>query len=176
MNTKRDTDTMPFKVINTLLKVAHNQGYNTTRLCQECGLNYDPAKKNSPKPDTVSTLIYSKIYRKVMEVLQDESFGLQQKSKSPPGTFRMMCLFIIHCRDLKQALTRAAEFFDYVDAINLGQNGKRQAISYEQDKQVCVNHFQAGEHKHANDVRADASILFMMHRFICWLTGKEIPK
>lgn len=169
---------MPLNAVKTLLKIALAQGYSTETLIEHCGLNFNPLEENHNQTmvcDTVPTLIYSKLYKKVMEILQDESFGLNAYSKSPPGTFRMMCLFIIHAKNLAQALSRSAEFFDYVDSFSHNNEASRKPVSIDPQNHTALCRFEKPLQSPADsNIQADASILYMMHRLFSWLIGKPI--
>ena len=106
---------MPLKTLNTLLRVVVEQGYPLDKALQEIGLDFNPLEQDDQPGAEISTSCYSKLYRLLMEILEDEAFGLGQAYHAPPGTFRMMCLFIIHCQTLEQALVRAWEFHEYCD-------------------------------------------------------------
>lgn len=189
------SDVMPIKAIRTLLKVAIAQGYDVDPLLQESGLDFNPLeaeqsnllKDNSLKehtvkdntvkdsPNQVETLTYSKLYKRIMQLLQDESFGFGSAQKSPPGTFRMMCLFIIHCTNLKQALIRSAEFFDYIDQFKDHNREKRIPIVLEQENTIAVCRFDGlppiADHQSES---IDINIIYMMHRLYSWLIDKHI--
>jgi hypothetical protein len=55
---------------------------------------------------------YGKLYQKVMWVMRDESYGMPSGGRVPNGTFRMMCLCVIHCKTVGQAIQRCGEFYE----------------------------------------------------------------
>lgn len=166
---------MPAKPLTTLLRVVRDQGYPIERAIEHIGLDVNPLDPSQQTPTEVPTTSYSKLYQLLMEILQDEAFGLGEAYRAPPGTFRMMCLFIIHCTSLEQALRRAWEFFDYCDQYR----GPPGAVAGEPlceladaDQVLCV--FQRGSGQHETQV-AQANVLLMMYRFYSWLVGKTLP-
>lgn len=183
---------MPIKVVKSLLRVIATQGADVDAVLASCGLTFNPLFEVPGQPQYVSALVYSKLYRQVMAILQDESFGLSSLTKAPPGTFRMMCLFIIHCKNLRQAMLRSAAFFDYVDHVAQSFLQPRRPVTLADDGKTAVCRFNNPNHaptqtpghgasqgtnqKHdRNQLRSDASVNYMMHRFYSWLIGQDIP-
>lgn len=93
----------------------------------------------------------------------------------------MMCLFIIHCRTLEEALTRSAEFYDYCNQYREHQYSSTSIsttppILYLNggERALCIF-----ERYPASDGNRDfigyVNILLMMYRFYSWLIGKEMP-
>jgi AraC-like DNA-binding protein len=103
-------DTVPLKYINTLLRVAEEQGYDLEQTARLAGLPVSLLAKRADPMQQVPSDYYNSVYRVLMRMLQDETLGISMKQPTPSGSFRMMALFVIHCRDLEQALTRAHEF------------------------------------------------------------------
>ena len=168
---------MPLKTLNTLLRVVVEQGYPPEQVLEQIGLDFNPLLPENRQRSEVPTSCYSKLYRLLMELLQDEAFGLGQEYHAPPGTFRMMCLFIIHCPNLSQALTRAWEFHSY---CNQYRGIPRQPDS------VPIIHLDDGQHalclfqrsvtsEQDRDFVGHANVLLMMFRFYSWLIGKRLP-
>lgn len=184
-------DVMPIKVLNTLLRVVEAQGYDVKEVLRSLGIadavlenrDANAFDEETAIQRTIPTKIYSKLYRQVMYLLQDESFGLNSFQKLPPGTFRMMCLFIIQCSSLEQAMIRAAEFFDFLDRFNQNFKVARVPISFESfhndhniEKRIAVCRFyNPNLPQPADKLQEDASVLYMMHRFYSWMVGKRIP-
>lgn len=105
-----ETDTVPLKYVRTMLRVARAQGYQAERLVGRLNSPVDLLDSSLDPNTLLPSHIYTNVCNQVMWVLQDESFGLALKKKYHAGTFRMMCLSIIHCHNLEHAMRRAAEF------------------------------------------------------------------
>lgn len=176
MNTSA-ADTVPTRALRTLLRVAGAQGYNLQELSEAISLDFDPYAEEAPAQ--VPTLLYSRLYKHLMRLLQDEAFGLNTPHRQPPGTFRMMCLFIIHCQNLSQALQRCAEFFDFCDSFHDSRQPRRRP--YERYGDRVRLYFQtpapssAPERAVGADLHAESSVLYMMGRFFSWLVGQDLP-
>lgn len=167
-------DTMPIKPLATLLRVMRDQGYPIDNALRHINLDYNPLEQPDACPDQVPTASYSKLYALLMQLHQDEAFGLGEGYRSPPGTFRMMCLFIIHCRTLEQALRRAWAFFDYCDQYRpaLHATSGEPLVPVGDGEQVLWV-FQRG--RGPQDQVVQANVLLMMYRFYSWLAGKPLP-
>lgn len=168
---------MPLKTLNTLLRVVIDQGYPLESALTQIGLDYNPLEQGSAETTQIATSSYSKLYRLLMEILQDEAFGLGQQYYAPPGTFRMMCLFVIHCQNLEQALLRARQFHDYCDQYRSVVTTEAPAALLplpDGDRILCV--FQGRETEKVNREHiGHANVLLMMYRFYSWLIGREMP-
>ncbi len=169
---------MPLKTLNTLLRVVIEQGYPIEHALQHIGLDFDPLTA-APEtlPAQIPTESYSKLYRLLMKILQDEAFGLGQEYHAPPGTFRMMCLFVIHCATLEQALVRAWEFHNYCDQFRgLPREEKhRPFIGFTGGDSVLCLFERSSSVEQDREHIGHANVLLMMYRFYSWLIGRELP-
>lgn len=165
--------TISVRAVRSLLSVAVAQGHELEGLLEAAGFAYNPLVDG---PEHVSMKLYSRLYRLVMSALQDEAFGLNARHRSPPGTFRMLCRYVIHCSTLRDALIRMAEFFDFCDRFSDGSSPPRlpYALSECGTYVVCTFHSPIHEPCEAN-FSADASVLFMLQRFCAWLIGRPLP-
>lgn len=100
---------VPLKYAKKMLRVAEAQGCDPHALVASLDLPFDPLTADDPEQQ-IPAQVYTRIYTRVMWLLEDESFGLNLKQRTPAGSFRMMCLCMIHCDTLEDALRRAAEF------------------------------------------------------------------
>jgi len=172
---RANSDVMPIKLVNSLLRVVVAQGYDVNEVLASVGLAFNPLAEHNVVEE-IPTIIYSRLYKHVMGLLQDESFGLVKSQKAPPGTFRMNCLYIIHCQTLEQALKRSAEFYDFCDSFHDTARIPRKPMSFEQDGQIVACRFYNPRQKpDPQNITGDANLLYMMHRFYSWMIGKSIP-
>ncbi|MEH6582878.1 MAG: AraC family transcriptional regulator [Halioglobus sp.] len=168
---------MPTKTLVTLLRVVIDQGYPLERALDQIDLDFNPLLEENQHRTRIPSTSYSKLYQLLMGLLQDEAFGLGKEYSSPPGTFKMMCLFIINCPSLEAAFNRSAEFYDYCNQYRDHQfNVSRDAIYYYPDGEnalVLSERYPADEGD--TEFIGYANILLMMYRFYSWLIGKELP-
>jgi AraC-like DNA-binding protein len=57
-------------------------------------------------------LLYCKLLQRAALISQGHLFGLPGSEQDPTSGFRMMCLSIIHSKDLRDAINRAVSFYD----------------------------------------------------------------
>lgn len=171
-------NSMPLKTLNSLLRVVIDQGYPLEQALQHIGLDLNPLDQPPEAlPSHIPTEHYSKLYGLLMQILQDEAFGLGQQYHAPPGTFRMMCLFVIHCSTLEQALTRAWEFHDYCDQFRDPIKQERGSPFLEladSDLVMCLFGRSASIEEDRGSV-SHANVLLMMYRFYSWLIARDLP-
>lgn len=169
-------DTMPTKTVKSLLRVVAEQGYPVERALQIMGLNFNPLDDTIQHPEAIASTSYSKLYRLLMEILQDEAFGLGQEFRSPPGTFRMLCLFVIHCPNLEQALLRAREFFNYCDRYRNIEWPEQvpPLLPLDDGSVLCLFQRPPRDELQLTAI-GQANVLLMMYRFCSWLIGKQLP-
>ena len=106
------SDRVPTRFLNTLLRMVGDRGYDFSGILTESGIEFDPLNDASVgyRAD-ISAMQYSRVYQKVLSLLQDETFGVTGSELVAPGAFRMMCYCIISCENLGQAIQRASEFY-----------------------------------------------------------------
>jgi AraC-like DNA-binding protein len=99
---------VPIRFAKSILRAAQAQGYCAQDILISVGADAGFLTHNDN--DTIDAQFYNQLYNRIMDLLQDECFGLYLNRKIPAGSFRMTCLCIIHCADLGQAIARAHEF------------------------------------------------------------------
>lgn len=170
---------VPARYAKLLLKVAVAEGYDVNRLIDDVGLPFNPLGLPDGQDLEITALTYSRLYRKVSSLLQDEAFGLGTHHKIPMGTFRMMCYCIIHCTTLEKALNRMAEFHvmchnikgfqpKITDPYVVSADGKDVTLVYS-------SHLgrKSDDRDPSRQLRVINS-LSLWHRFCCWLIGTSI--
>lgn len=170
--TSTATDLVPTRALRPLLRVASAQGYDLIEVRNAAGIDFDPLAVDAPTH--VPTLTYSRLYKHLMQLLQDEAFGLSTSQRHPPGTFRMMSLFIIHCSSLAQVLARFAEFFDFCDSFRQAPQYRRRPFERYGERVRVYFHTPTNTGGDFN-LHGESSVLFMMGRFLSWLTGQDLP-
>lgn len=169
-------DVVPLKYARTMLRVAEAQGYNIDQLVGALNLQHNTFSDTEDAEATIPAELYTTIYTRVMWLLQDESFGLQLKQKSTTGTFRMMCLSIIHCQNLEMAIRRAAEFTAFCQTLSGIPTAYRNPIS-RLDDNTAEYHFPGSSEfldTNADQLTTIAHCVAIWRRFCSWLIGKHI--
>jgi AraC-like DNA-binding protein len=160
------SDRVPTGFIKTLLRMVRERGYDFSAILKEAGLDFDPLDPTAVGyRSEVSAMQYSRVYQQVLQLLQDETFGVSGGELVNPGAFRMMCYCIISCSNLGQAIQRAAEFYrTFFDESS-------QLYANFTDQFARVGYRTAGP---SPDTVAPAYGLSMWHRFFGWLCGRPI--
>ncbi len=166
---------VPVSLAISILKVVEAQGYNVDQVLKSVGLDFNPL--NSDEEQTISAELYNRLYSRVIWLLQDESFGLNMKQKIPAGSFRIMCMCIIHCSNLEQAIIRASEFMEFCGSLAGLPPLLLKPISYQSDG-IAISHLPGDRDLFATEqndrIKNAAHLISMWRRFCSWLIGKEI--
>ncbi len=172
---------VPLKYARSMLQVAEAQGYNCEELLRSLQLPFNPMAPEADLNSLIDSRDYSQIYNRVMCLLQDESFGLGLQRRTPAGSFRMLCLFIIHCETLEQALQRASEFINFCRSLSdmhyapkrpVERLGNGTAIYRFAHSSELVDTEQAISEREAS--YATARMMAIWRRFCQWLIGKPL--
>ena len=165
---------VPIHFVQSLLATAESSGCDIEELTRE----FDFSPQELAERSFFSAVQYGKLYQRLMLMSQDECFGMMSGGKVRPGSFRLMCLTLIQCENLRQAVVRSGEFSEICRGFLI-----RPRIMIEEGD--CVSVRMAGieslpEHEFEQLMSADNAdrILTSMavwHRVHCWLVGKEIP-
>ncbi|GAA5317251.1 MAG: AraC family transcriptional regulator [Candidatus Pelagadaptatus aseana] len=160
--------------VRSLLSAAEEQGCDVDTMLRELDIDRDEINDSRQ----FSSVKYGQLYQKVMLVVQDECFGMMSGGRVQLGSFRLMCLSVIHCDDLYQAAMRAGEFSEICRGfltrpkIEILDNGLARTqmvpirlLSQEDFEKLMVI-------DNADKIRTSLAV---WHRFNCWLTGQEIP-
>ncbi len=163
------SDRVPTRFVNTLLRMVGDRGYDFSGILGAAGLDFDPLDESAPgyRPE-ISAMQYSRVYQQVLHLLQDETFGFAGSELTAPGAFKMMCYCIISCRNLGQAIQRAAEFYrTFFDE-------RSQLYANFSEQYARVGYRTLDRAVDSRVVLADAYGLSLWHRFFGWLCGRSI--
>lgn len=163
---------VPSEYAQVLLQSVEESGCDTTQLLNELGISRSELESSRQ----FSAVKYGQLYQRVMWLMQDECFGMFSGGKVRIGSFRLMCLTVIQCNNLRQAIIRAGEFHEICRGFNVRsilteENGTARLrmsgiakISDEEFETMMRN-------ARPNQIRTSLAV---WHRFNCWLIGREI--
>jgi len=63
--------------------------------------------------------LFGRLYQRAILLLEDETLGMAGGGRVPNGTFRMMCLCVIHCKTIGEILQRVGEFLNVCKGVTL---------------------------------------------------------
>lgn len=163
------SDRVPTRFMNTLLRMVGDRGYDFSGILADAGIEFDPLNPDGPGyRSEISAMQYSRVYQKVLSLLQDETFGVTGSELVAPGAFRMMCYCIISCNNLGQAIQRASEFYrTFFDE-------RSQLYANFTEQYARVGYRTIDRESRPRVGAADAYGLSVWHRFFGWLCGRPI--
>ena len=173
------SDLVPIKLAQLVLRVVEAQGYDIDEFLTSSELSFNPLDDNPKIPTHITADEYNRLYKSIIWLLQDECFGLHLKTKVPSGTFRMMCLCIIHCKSLGDAIDRVDEFSRFCRNLS-GMPALQHTPLTALDNGLILNtlpHAALSDDNTANvsqSIVAVAASLHMWRRFCSWLIGKSL--
>lgn len=164
--------TVPSDYALTLLQTVEDSGTDTSVLLEELGISRQELE-DSPQ---FSAVKYGQLYQRVMLLTQDECFGMFTAGKVRLGSFRLLCLTIIQCKNMRQALLRAGEFCEICRGFNvrgkLTENNGIARVQLAPVEAFSQEDFDAAVRSaNPNQIRNQLAI---WHRFHCWLIGREV--
>ena len=167
---------VPVKLAQLVLRVVEAQGFDIPEFLASCQLSFNPLEQDSSHPTHITADEYNRLYKRIIWLLQDECFGLHLKAKVPSGTFRMMCLCIIHCKNLGDAIQRVDEFTHFCRNLAGVPALQFTPLSYLDDGSV-INHIPSANDSYLAEkqtIVAMAASMHMWRRFCSWLIGKPL--
>lgn len=168
---------VPIKLVQLLLNVVEAQSYDVDTFLKEHSFSFNPLSKDidpASIPTHVTAEEYNRLYRGITWLLQDECFGLHLNGKVPSGTFRMMCLCIIHCKSLEHAINRVDEFTRFCRNLAGLPMLNHTPIKFNNDGSV-INLMPDVNLQNQQSIVAIAASMHMWRKFCAWLIGHSLP-
>jgi len=126
--------------------------------------------------EDISARRYALLYQTVMRSAEDEWFGMFVGGKVPLGSFRLMCLSLLSCATLHQAIIRAGEFAE----VCRGMKVKFLIDIHEELACLTMAPVRYCGAEEFAELIAQAQPSYILtsiitwHKFSEWLTGKAI--
>lgn len=174
----RPNETIPTQFACSLAGMLRAHGLDTASACAQAGIAFDVFDPAAPGYHSeIPIAAYSKLYRRVMTALQDETFGLRGDVGMNPGAFRMMCYCVLGAPSLERAIRRLCEFHRVFFERKLEMHLHRSAESVRFEMRIAAEVRLDGAASHEASLSAveSACCLSMWHRFFGWLIGRPIP-
>ena len=167
--------TVPASYVRGLLSQVIEQGYDTQEILDYVGISTDDIRDAQDFPAE----LFSALYQRVMYIAQDEYFGMISVGKVPNGTFRMMCLSIIHSKSLREAAERGSDFHEICRGARIKpcvlQQGEEAVVSYMPLSNSTREEYQSAQAFLQSQSPANIiTSLSMWHHFISWLIGERV--
>lgn len=103
-----DAVAIPATYARALVEAVRDGGQDVAQLLAEDRLTVDALQGDA----VIAPDVFGRLYQRAMRLLDDESLGMVSGDPAPVGTFRLMCLCLIHRPDLSSIVQRAGEFLD----------------------------------------------------------------
>lgn len=148
--------------VRSALIGAKNMGFDCREILKQADIEPSLLDEEQAR---ISPDQYTRLIQNIWSTTKDEFMGLAH-TRCPPGSFAMMCILIVHCETLYQAIKRAARF----SKIALGELDIRLIVEGDtatltiklKEPLADPNHF------------LSECILIILHRLYCWLIGQRI--
>jgi len=155
-----------------LLRAVADQGHDPEQFLSRQNLQLDDIADNA----TMDAAAFGRLYQQAIVLLDDEAIGMVRGMPVRRGTFRMMCLSVVHCSDLATIVRRVGEFFD----VCLSAGVKPITLYREGYTALGFGTVQAETRELAQILLAEEPVrirtsLFMWHSLLCWFAGHTLP-
>lgn len=159
--------------MRALLRAVADQGYDPRRFAEDEGVTLEmlEACNDLPAP------LFGRLYQRAMLLLKDESLGMVSGGRVATGTFRMMCLCVIHRPNLRTVIERAGEFLDICNGMAI----KPQIVPAHDSVAVgfaTVSEDSSRTLKQILDADGPMRVrtsLFMWYNLLSWFAGRSLP-
>jgi len=156
-----------------LFRAIADQGQDLNEFAAAEGVSLQSIESSTHMPADV----FGRLYQRAMVLLKDESLGMVSGGPVARGTFRMMCLCVIHRPNMSSIVQRAGEFFDVCKAVTV----KPQLIESNHDKCIGFAIVRGEQEKVLDDIlnkegplRVRTS-LYIWHSLLSWFAGRSLP-
>ncbi|WP_231757051.1 AraC family transcriptional regulator [Microbulbifer elongatus] len=164
---------IPIAYVQRLLDEAARHGCDRAELLA----SVDISEGELADTAAFSAVKYGRLYQRVMWLAQDGWFGMLSGGRVRSGSFRLLCLTVVNCATVRQAITLSAEFMEICRGFRvkpvLAPEGDRDKVVI-----VGISSVKEGEFDQLIAETTPGVIrttLAVWHRFYCWLVGREIP-
>ncbi|SBT18833.1 HTH-type transcriptional regulator VirS [Marinomonas gallaica] len=165
--------TVPAQSVRYLLNAVENQGCDIAPLLNEVGLS----RSEVEEAKGISVYLYGLLYQRIMQMMNDESFGILSGGRMPKGSFRMMCLCILHSKNLGQALKRCSDFYEICRGPTIKpivvKKGRFAKVTF-----APIESLEEGANisldKAFDSPERVRTTLSMWHHFISWFIGRRL--
>lgn len=154
-----------------LVDASVQHGHNVNALLEYAGISQELWRGGGD----ISAVNFGRLYQRMLWLMRDESFGMLTGDHVPIGSFRMMCLSVIHCRTLSEVVQRIADFCD----IAIGYRTKPAMVELG-DKvlirmEPTLHANNRGVLNSREQLGRTRTLILMWHNFLSWLAGRSLP-
>ncbi|MFI2810293.1 AraC family transcriptional regulator ligand-binding domain-containing protein [Microbulbifer sp. JSM ZJ756] len=165
---------IPIAYLERLLEEAARHGCDRQELLSAVGIE----EQELAGVAAFSALKYGRLYQRVMWQVQDEWFGMLSGGRVRSGSFRLLCLTVVNCATVRQAIQLSAEFMEICRGFKVKPILEDPQEGRERVAIRGISSLEEGEFERLITETSPGVIrttLAVWHRFYCWLVGREIP-
>ena len=164
--------TVPAHFVDQMLTIAAEHSCNVDKLLDSIGVKTSDIEAGA----SISALQYGELHHHIIELVQDEWFGLLSGGSVPKGAIRLLCQSIVHCKDLKHAINRAGEFFELCRGFKVKPIIEMDGdyVFFKSGKLDCIEQDEFDELIKFTSPATVRSTLSAWHGFYSWLIGKHM--
>ncbi|MFT6301724.1 MAG: AraC-like DNA-binding protein [Granulosicoccus sp.] len=155
-----------------LLRAVDDHGHDAKAFAAEEGLDLEFLETEKE----LSASVFGKLCQRAIWLLNDESLGMVTGGKVANGTFRMMCLCIIHRPTLEAIVERAGEFLDVCN----GAVVKPTIVSNARSIKISIATVRNETDRSIEDILQDANpvqvrtTLYLWYSLLIWFAGRPL--
>lgn len=172
-DTRFETAQIPGSYARALLHSVAERGHDPKAFAESEGVT----EHYLAECEALSAALFGRLYQRAMILLQDESLGMASGGRMVVGTFRMMCLCVIHRPTLRLVVERAGEFLDVCNGMAIKPcifaGSASECIGFAtvlHERQRSVQQILAED----GPMRVRTS-LFMWKNLLNWFAGRSLP-
>ncbi|AWF80796.1 AraC family transcriptional regulator [Microbulbifer sp. A4B17] len=165
---------IPIAYLERLLEEATKHGCDRKELLASVDIDESELQGVS----AFSAVKYGRLYQRVMWLAQNEWFGMLSGGRVRSGSFRLLCLAVVNCATLRQAITLCAEFMEICRGFKVKPVLEEGGHGRERVEIRGISSLDKGEFDQLLNATSPSVVrttLAVWHRFYCWLAGREIP-
>jgi len=165
--------TVPAHFVNTMLTIAADRDCNVDELLGDIGVKASDIEAGA----SISVLQYGELHHHIIELVQDEWFGMLSGGPVPKGAIRLLCQSIVHCKDLEHAINRAGDFFELCRGFKVKPIIEKDGdyVFFKGGKLDCIEQEEFDQLIKTTSPSTVRSTLSAWHGFYSWLIGKYVP-
>ncbi len=163
--------TIPHAYALMLVQAVEEQQHSLESLLEHAGISIELWRGGGD----ITALQFARLYQRALWLMRDESFGMLNGDRVPIGSFRMLCLSVIHCRNLRDVIHRMADFCD----IAIGYQIKPSLQEKTDSVLIRIEPTKHAQNKAVLNSRDQLArtrtLLLMWHNFLSWFAGRSVP-
>ena len=155
-----------------LFRAVEEQGYDPALILTGEIIDVDGLSASTQ----VDAAVFGRMYHRATRLLNDESLGTASGCPLPLGTFRMMCLCVIHSPCLNAIVQRLSEFLDVCMP-----SGIKPALLEEMEG-ACIGFVPVARESRSIEalLAAETTVairtsLYLWHSMLNWFAGRYLP-